>query len=71
MFIGDFNGRSVQEAEELVSQYLIDSNQALKYVEPDGLVISRSGDECVAAHLDQWYLDYGIAEDGPVRFYTI
>lgn len=64
MLIGEFNGLPVQKARELVIQYLMDSNQALKYAEPEGLVVSRSGDECVAAHLDQWYLNYGTAENG-------
>ena len=29
------------------------------YMEPDGPVVSRSGDECVVALCDQWYLAYG------------
>ena len=28
-------------------------------MEPENLVVSRSGDECVVALCDQWYLDYG------------
>ncbi|KAJ7670528.1 leucine-tRNA ligase [Mycena rosella] len=32
---------------------------AMAYAEPEGLVISRSTDECVVALMDQWYLDYG------------
>ncbi|CAG8696973.1 1704_t:CDS:2, partial [Scutellospora calospora] len=32
------------------------------YNEPEGLVMSRSGDECVVALCDQWYLDYGEEE---------
>ena len=64
MIYGEFKGRPVQEAKELVRQTLIDSKNAFNYAEPDGLVISRSGDECVAAHLDQWYLNYGTTENG-------
>ena len=29
------------------------------YSEPEKQVISRSGDECVVALTDQWYLNYG------------
>uniref|UniRef100_A0A0K0DF01 leucine--tRNA ligase n=1 Tax=Angiostrongylus cantonensis TaxID=6313 RepID=A0A0K0DF01_ANGCA len=33
-----------------------------RYVEPEKKVISRSGDECVVALCDQWYLNYGEQE---------
>jgi leucyl-tRNA synthetase len=29
------------------------------YYEPESVVMSRSGDECVVALTDQWYLGYG------------
>ena len=32
------------------------------YYEPEGLVISRSGDECIVALTNQWYLSYGDAQ---------
>lgn len=64
MVYGDFSGRPVQEAKDLVKQKLFDLDLAFPYAEPEGLVISRSKDECVAAHLDQWYLNYGTAENG-------
>lgn len=62
MIYGEFKGKPVQEAKPLVRQALLDSGDAIVYCEPDGLVISRSGDECVAAHLDQWFLTYGEAD---------
>lgn len=34
-------------------------SDAIVYMEPEGEVISRSGDICVVALCDQWYLDYG------------
>lgn len=64
MLIGAFKGESVIEAKPKVKQYLIDSGEAFDYAEPDGFVLSRSGDDCVAAHLDQWYLNYGTYENG-------
>jgi leucyl-tRNA synthetase len=41
---------------------MIKDNEACLYYEPEGLVISRLGDECVVALCDQWFLDYGNAE---------
>ena len=38
---------------------MIKAGDAFIYNEPEGLVISRSGDECVVSLEDQWYLDYG------------
>ena len=64
MIYGDFKGRPVQEAKELVKRNLINEGNAFDYAEPEGLVISRSADECVAAHLDQWYLNYGTTANG-------
>ncbi|KAG6334276.1 hypothetical protein ID866_4816 [Astraeus odoratus] len=59
MTIGDFKGESVQEAKPKVRAQLIQMGLAFPYAEPEGLVISRSADECVVALMDQWYLDYG------------
>lgn len=64
MIHGEFAGKPVQEAKPLVAKHLLETDQAFKYAEPDGQVISRSGDECVAAYLDQWYFAYGTAENG-------
>ncbi|KAI7825735.1 leucine-tRNA ligase [Gamsiella multidivaricata] len=62
MVIGEYAGKPVQEAKSLVRQHLIDSNEAVPYNEPENLVMSRSGEECVVALMDQWYLDYGEPE---------
>ena len=32
------------------------------YKEPEKMVMSRSGEECVVSLCDQWYLDYGEEE---------
>ncbi|KAH8899666.1 leucyl-tRNA synthetase [Thozetella sp. PMI_491] len=63
MIYGDFAGKKVQEAKPLVRQQLLDSGNAFVYCEPESAVVSRSGDECVAAFLDQWYLTYGTDEE--------
>ncbi|KAK3056383.1 cytosolic leucyl tRNA synthetase [Extremus antarcticus] len=62
MIYGEFKGKSVEDAKPLVRQQLIDAGEAFAYAEPDGRVISRSGDECVAGHLDQWFMNYGTPE---------
>ena len=59
MIIGDFAGKTVQEAKPLIRQQLIDANLAIPYWEPEKVVMSRSGDECVVCLTDQWYLNYG------------
>ncbi|KAH9990344.1 leucyl-tRNA synthetase [Russula vinacea] len=59
MSVGEFKGEPVQEAKVKVRASMIENGVAFAYAEPEGLVISRSADECVVALMDQWYLDYG------------
>jgi leucyl-tRNA synthetase len=59
MSIGDYKGESVQTAKAKVRESMINAGLAFAYAEPEGMVISRSADECVVALMDQWYLDYG------------
>ncbi|GLB44645.1 putative class-I aminoacyl-tRNA synthetase family protein [Lyophyllum shimeji] len=59
MLVGEFKGQSVQDAKPKVRERMIEAGLAFAYAEPEGLVISRSADECVVALMDQWYLDYG------------
>jgi leucyl-tRNA synthetase len=62
MLIGKYKGEKVEEAKPKVRDDLIKSGVAFAYDEPEGLVMSRSGDECIVALCDQWYLDYGETE---------
>lgn len=62
MMVGEFAGKPVAEAKPLLRQHLLDTNQAIRYSEPEGEVISRSGDTCVVALTDQWYIHYGKEE---------
>lgn len=64
MAIGDYKGESVVSAKPKIRDQLVEAGDAFEYAEPDGFVKSRSGDECVTAHLDQWYLAYGKTETG-------
>ena len=62
MIIGECKGMKVKDAKPVIRQMLIDSGDACAYYEPENLVMSRSGDECVVALCDQWYLSYGDAQ---------
>lgn len=62
MLVGDYAGKKVQEAKVLIKEDLKKAGLAIRYFEPESLVVSRSGDTCVVALCDQWYLDYGEKE---------
>lgn len=59
MVTGEFKGEKVEVAKPKVRQQLIDAGEGFAYSEPERRVVSRSGDECCVALMDQWYLDYG------------
>lgn len=59
MLIGEHKGKKVSEAKPIIQSFMRDSGLAIKYMEPEKTVISRSGDECVVALCDQWFLEYG------------
>lgn len=59
MIIGEYKGEKVELAKPKVKADLVASGDAFVYNEPESLVISRSGDECIVSLEDQWYIDYG------------
>jgi leucyl-tRNA synthetase len=59
MLVGMGNGMKVQEAKPIIKKHMIDSGLACPYYEPENEVISRTGDECIVALCDQWFLNYG------------
>mmetsp|Transcript_15483 Transcript_15483/g.10851 ORF Transcript_15483/g.10851 Transcript_15483/m.10851 type:complete len:198 (-) Transcript_15483:1620-2213(-) len=59
MDIGDCKGMTVQQAKPITKNKMIEDGQAVLYHEPEGLVMSRSGDKCIVASCYQWMLDYG------------
>lgn len=59
MVTGKYAGEKVETAKPKVREDMIAAGEAFVYSEPEGLVISRSGDECVVSLEDQWYNDYG------------
>lgn len=62
MLVGDHKGLKVQDAKPLIRKLLLETGQAVKYSEPEKPVLSRSGDLCVCALTDQWYIQYGEKE---------
>lgn len=59
MVLGKYKGEKVEVAKPKVKADLIASNDAFVYNEPENVVMSRSGDECVVSLEDQWFSDYG------------
>ncbi|KAL1316677.1 hypothetical protein HN51_068846 [Arachis hypogaea] len=62
MIVGEYAGKKVQEAKPLIRSKLLETGQAIIYSEPEKRVMSRSGDECIVALTDQWYITYGEPE---------
>ena len=56
---GPFNGEKVAVAKVKMTQLMTAAGDAFKYYEPLKSVTSRSGDDCVVALCDQWFLEYG------------
>lgn len=59
MIVGKYAGEKVEDAKAKVKADLVASGDAFVYCEPEGMIVSRSGDECIVSLEDQWYLDYG------------
>lgn len=60
--VGPYAGTKVSEIKSKMRAEMIESGGAIAYSEPERTVMSRSGDECVVALTDQWYLTYGEQE---------
>ena len=54
MIVKGYEGRKVMDVKKDLQNQLYDAKQAVKYMEPEKKVMSRSGDECVVALCDQW-----------------
>lgn len=62
LITGPYSGLKVSEAKLKMTKDLIESGKGLRYYEPTKEVMSRSGDECVVALCDQWFIEYGKEE---------
>lgn len=59
MLVGAGAGMKVKDAKPVVRKHLFDLHLAAPYFEPEHEVISRTGDSCIVALCDQWYITYG------------
>lgn len=62
LVVGPHAGKKVSEVKNVIREEMINSGEAILYSEPERAVMSRSGDECVVALTDQWYITYGEQE---------
>ena len=62
MLVGGHKGERVEAAKPLVKAELVAAGDALLYFEPESPIVSRSGEDCIVAHTEQWYLKYGEQE---------
>ncbi|ORC86083.1 putative leucyl-tRNA synthetase [Trypanosoma theileri] len=62
MINGPFAGEKVPVAKVKTTKLMEEQDSAIRYYEPERPVTSRSGDECVVALCDQWYIEYGKEE---------
>ena len=60
--VGKYAGEHIKTVHDKIKKDMLGNNQAFLYYEPGGEVVSRSGDKCVVALTDQWYIDYGDEE---------
>ncbi|KAG8342245.1 tRNA synthetases class I (I L M and V) putative (M) tRNA synthetases class I (C) catalytic domain [Trypanosoma vivax] len=59
MVAGPFAEETVAAAKVKTYKLMEESDSAVSYYEPSRLVTSRSGDDCVVALCNQWYIEYG------------
>ena len=60
MLAGDYKGEKVSQVKKKIQAIMVKNNEAVLYQEPEKTVISRSGDKCVVALCDQWYVEWQI-----------
>jgi len=56
---GKFAGQCTVRGRELIIKDLVKIGLGIKYGESEDTVISRTGDICIVALIDQWFIDYG------------
>lgn len=58
MNVGPYKGEKVADVKTKIRDELIEKGEAVAYFEAESKVVARSGDECVVALCEQWYLKY-------------
>ena len=56
LLVGPHSGKKVQEAKKLIQGDMVASGEAVLYQEPERSVTTRSGDQCVVALTNQWWV---------------
>jgi leucyl-tRNA synthetase len=59
MLKGRHAGKKVSMCRDSIEYDMLESGDAFHYAEPDQRIVSRSGNDCVVAHTEQWYIAYG------------
>ena len=62
MLVGTHAGKNVKVVKPIIKEEMVAEGTAFKYQEPEKEIVSRSGDVCVIALCDQWFLEYGEAK---------
>lgn len=62
MITGIAEGKTVEAAKPIVKKLLFAEGMAVPYYEPEGEVVSRTGDNCIVACCYQWFFRYGEEE---------
>ncbi|KAL7300784.1 hypothetical protein TKK_0006759 [Trichogramma kaykai] len=62
LLVGEYKNQKIRDIKKTIKDELIKNNEAEVYYEPEKKIMSRSGDECVVALCNQWYLVYGEPE---------
>lgn len=62
LLVGPYKNKKIQDVKKNIRDEMVNDNEAVIYYEPEKTIISRSGDECVVALCNQWYLNYGEPE---------
>lgn len=58
--VGPHAGKKVQDAKKLIQSEMVASGEAVLYQEPERTVTTRSGDQCVVALTDQWWVGLSV-----------
>uniref|UniRef100_A0A7S4SR08 leucine--tRNA ligase n=1 Tax=Alexandrium monilatum TaxID=311494 RepID=A0A7S4SR08_9DINO len=57
--VGPYAGQKVMDVKQQIKEDMLADGTAERYFEPEAPVVARSGDECIVALCDQWYVKYG------------
>lgn len=56
---GKYADETIDDAREMLKKDIVSGGDGFMYYEPEEMVVSRSGDVCIVAKVDQWFINYG------------